>query len=95
MNPLYQMLMGQSEQNQVPQAQMQYSAQPPMFQNPIQKFNYIMQAMKNPAAFVKQAIPNLPPQIANDPNQILQWMQQSGMVTQQDIQNIASQLPFR
>ena len=80
MNPLYNMTFGNS------------GAQP-MFQNPIQKANYIMQAMTNPAAFVRQAIPNLPPEISNNPNQILQWMQQNGMVTQQDIQNAMSQMP--
>lgn len=89
MNQLYQMLNGQSAAITQPVMQ----SQGPAFQNPIQKWNYIMQAMANPAAFVRQAIPNLPPQIANDPNQILAWMQQSGMVTQQDIQNAANSIP--
>lgn len=83
MNPLYNMMYGNSG---MPVSQ-------PMFQNPIQKANYIMQAMTNPAAFVRQVIPNLPPEISYDPNQILQWMQQNGMVTQQDIQNAMSQMP--
>ena len=65
----------------------------PQFANPMQKANYILQAMRNPAAFVRQAIPGLPPQIANDPNQILQWMQQNGMVTQQQIQEAVNSMP--
>lgn len=88
MNPLYNMLVGQA-----PTQSYQQSYQQPTFQNPVQKANYIMQAMTNPAAFVRQAIPNLPPEISNNPNQILQWMQQNGMVTQQDIQNAANSIP--
>jgi hypothetical protein len=93
-NPLYQMLTGQGQQapmqQQMPQAPMMSGMR---FQNPLQKMNYIMQAMQNPAAFVKQHIPNLPDQIANDPNQILQYMQQNMGVTQQDIMNAQSQIP--
>lgn len=65
----------------------------PQFQNPIQKMNYIMQAMRNPAAFVKQQLPGIPDQILNDPGQILQYMQQNCGVTQADIQRVASQIP--
>ena len=65
----------------------------PQFQNPIQKMNYIMQAMRNPAAFVKQNISGIPDQILNDPNQILQYMQQNCGVTQADIQRASSQIP--
>lgn len=63
------------------------------FQNPIQKANYIRQAMINPAAFVRQALPNLPAEIANDPNQILNFMRQNMGVTDMDIQNAMSQIP--
>lgn len=91
MNPLYQQLMGQS----VPQ---QNSAQQPIsggpqFVNPIQKMNYILQAMRNPAQFVRQAIPDLPDNIANDPNQILQYLKQTRGVTDQQIQMAAGQIP--
>ena len=47
MNPLYNMLMGQQAVR--PQAPYQVYGQ--TFQNPLQKANYILQALKNPAAF--------------------------------------------
>lgn len=75
-----------------PVQQQSYAA--PQFQNPVQRANYILQAMRNPAAFVRQAIPDLPPQIANDPNQILQWLQQSGRVTPQQVQEAANSMPI-
>lgn len=63
---------------------------PPMsgmqFANPMQKAMYILQAMRKPAQFVKQHIPDLPEQIQNDPNQILQYLQQTRGVTNQQIQ---------
>lgn len=96
MTPLYQMLMGgnmaPSVPMQVPQPAPQMSGM--RFQNPMQKMNYIMQAMRNPAAFVKQHLPNIPDAIANDPNQILQYMQQNMGVTQMDIQNAQAQIPI-
>lgn len=63
------------------------------FANPMQKMGYIMQAMTNPAAFVRSVFPNMPNEISNNPNQILQWMQQTQGVTQQDIRNAENQLP--
>lgn len=89
MNPLYNMLTGR-QQMPVQNAQ---NFSPPQFPNPIQKLNYIMQAMRNPAAFVKQNIPGIPDQILNDPNMILRYMQEHCGVTQEDIQRAASQIP--
>lgn len=88
-HPLYNYMMG----NSIPmQPQPQQTMSPMTFQNPMQKMNYIMQAMRNPAAFVRQHL-NIPDQIANDPNQILQYMQSNMGVTQQDIQRVSSQIP--
>jgi hypothetical protein len=81
MNPIYQMLNGQTQASQ------------PQFLNPIQKANYIMQAMTNPAAFVRQAIPDLPPEIANDPVQILQYLKQTRGFTDSDIRSAANSIP--
>lgn len=92
MNPLFNMLMQQQSISQQSQ-QMPMMSGGPHFQNPIQKMNYIMQAMRNPAAFVKQAIPDLPNEIANDPNRILQYLQQTRGVTNEQIQQIAGQIP--
>lgn len=72
MNPLYQQIMS--------------GASSPSFQNPIQKMQYIMQAMTNPAAFVKQHIPDLPNEISGNPMAILNWLQQNKGVSNQQIQ---------
>lgn len=91
MNPLYQQLMGQSVPQQRPAQQPMSGG--PQFMNPMQKMNYIMQAMRNPAAFVKQAIPDLPDQIANDPNQVLNYIMQTRNITQEQVNQIARQVP--
>ena len=62
--------------------------------NPIQKANAIMQAMQNPAAFVKQAIPDIPAEIQNNPTQILQYLQQTRHITNDQIQNLINQNPY-
>ena len=91
MNPLYQQLMGQNIPQQNPAQQSMSGG--PQFANPIQKMNYILQAMRNPAQFVRQAIPDLPDNIANDPNQILQYLKQTRGITDQQIQMAAGQIP--
>ena len=62
-----------------------------MPQNPMQR---AIQAMINPAAFVKQVFPDIPPQIQNDPNQILSYLQQTKNISNSDIQNLVSQYPY-
>lgn len=66
------------------------------FANPIQKMNYIRQAMVNPAAFVRQHLPGIPEQALQDPtgNAVLQYMVSNMGVTQADIQNVRSQIPM-
>ena len=61
------------------------------FQNPLQKMNFIMQAMRNPAAFVRQNLPQIPQEAYNDPtgNGVLQYMMNNMGVTQRDIQNVS------
>lgn len=88
MNPLYQQIMGAAAPQNGMTAGMQFT-------NPIQKMNYIMQAMRNPSAFVRQHLPNIPDQAYSDPtgNGVLQYMIQNFGVTQQDIQNAARQMP--
>lgn len=88
-NPLYQMLMGGNI------GPMQNTQSPMMqpYANPIQNANAIYQAMRNPAQFVRQAIPDLPPDIANDPNRILQYLQQTRGITNEQIQMAASMIP--
>lgn len=77
-NPLYQMFGGGTP--------MQQSGM--MFQNPMQRMQYIMQAMTNPAAFVRQRFPDIPENIQNDPNQILGYLQRTRGISDQQIQQV-------
>lgn len=84
----------------IPQQMRQTPQQPmvsgiPQFQNPMQRMSYIMQAMQNPAQFVRQHLSGIPNEAFNDPtgNSILQYMQNYMGVTQQDIMNAQSQIP--
>lgn len=53
-----------------------------------QRVNQIMQTMQNPAAFVKQQFPDIPDNILNDPNQILQYLQQTRNISNAQLQQI-------
>ena len=88
-HPLQQYIPQQTTRQQP----MQQMSQGMQFQNPVQKMNYIMQAMKNPAAFVKQNLPGIPDQIVNNPESVLQYMRKNYGVTDADIQQAASQIP--
>ena len=60
------------------------------FQNPMQKMNYIMQAMRNPAAFVREQFPDVPENIRNNPDEILRYLQQTrGSQFAQDMQQVS------
>lgn len=87
MNPLYSMLMGGGNAPRQAPQQMQ------MPMNPIQKTNAIMQAMRNPSAFVRQMIPDLPPEIANDSAQVLRYLQRTRGISDEQIRQIASSIP--
>lgn len=80
MNPLFQQMMGSAMQQQTPA--------PSNMNNPIQRINYIRQAMANPAMFVKQRFPDIPDQILNNPEQILIYLQKTRGITNQDLQNL-------
>lgn len=88
-NPLYQMIMGGGMQQpnmgmQQPIQQMPQMTQPSRMPVMMQ----VMQAMQNPVAFVKKAFPDIPPEIENNPNQILGYLQKTRGITNQDIQNL-------
>lgn len=82
MNPLYQMMNGSMS-----------TAQPMMPQNPMQRMSFLMQAMQNPSQFVKQAFPDIPDNISNNPGQILQYLQQTRGITNQQVQQTMNQIP--
>ena len=78
MNPLYQQLMGQQQMsNMMPQQQM----------NPLQT---LLSAMNNPARFIKQKFPDIPDGMLNNPNQILQYLQQTRGISNQQIQQLVN-----
>ena len=84
MNPLFSMLMGGTPQRSGSQI---------MPMSPIQKANAIYQAMRNPAEFVRQMVPYLPPEISIDPNRLLQYLQQTRGISNEQIQQLAGQIP--
>ena len=85
-NPLYQQLFGGGVP--APGASPSFSARP----NPIRMITGIMQAMANPAAFVKQNFPDIPDGIKNDPNQVFNYLQQTRpQVSNQQIQEAQQQ----
>lgn len=84
MNPLYQMLSGNVPQ--APQSPMMPMMGP--MNNPMQRMGAIMQAMRNPAAFIKQRFPDIPDNIINNPDQILSYLQQTRGITDQQIQQL-------
>lgn len=82
MSNWYDRIMGQQPvQQPIQQTGMQ-------FQNPIQKAQYILQTLTNPAAFVKQQFPDVPDNIVNNPNQVLAYLQQTRGISNQQIQQL-------
>lgn len=59
------------------------------FHNPMQKMQYIMNAMTNPAAFARQQFPDIPENIQNNPNEILNYLQRTRGISDQQIQQIS------
>ena len=86
MTSLYQMLGQPMMQGQTPTSFGQQMSSAPRFANPVQRMSYIMQAMRNPAAFMKQVFPDIPDQIQNNPNMILDYLQRTRGITDQQIQ---------
>ena len=83
MNPLFQQLTGGMMPQQMPM--------PSNMMNPLQRIDFIRQAMANPALIIKQRFPDIPDQIMNDPGKILNYLQQTRGITDQDIRQITSQ----
>ena len=54
--------------------------------NSVQKFRYVLQAMQNPAMFIKQSFPDIPDQIMNDPSQILSYLQKTRGISNNQLQ---------
>lgn len=62
--------------------------------NPMmQQMQMIYQAMQNPQQFVQRAFPDIPQNIAQNPNQILQYLQQTRGISNAQIQGLMNQFP--
>lgn len=55
-------------------------------QNAMAQVGKIGRQIRNPQQMLQQFMQSVPAEIRNDPNQIISWMQQNGMVTQEMIQ---------
>lgn len=63
--------------NSQPQVQAPQTSGVRQFQNPMQKMQYIINAMRNPAAFISEQFPDVPENIRNNPNAVLNYLQQT------------------
>lgn len=73
--------------NAIPQVQ---KAQTPQKMNPMQQMQFAMNAMRNPAAFIQEQFPDVPENIRNNPNAILNYLAQTrGNRMAQDIQQVS------
>ena len=55
-------------------------------QNVMNRANQLAQQFQNPQQLISQMFPGIPAGIRNDPNQIINWLQQTGKVSDQQIQ---------
>jgi hypothetical protein len=78
--------MGRSIFSSMMPQQPQQFPQSPM--NPMQKMQMVMQAMTNPAAFVKHQFPDIPDDMLNDPNRIIQYLQQTRGITNDQLNQL-------
>ena len=86
MNPLFNMLTGGQNGPNLPVSP-QMNNVPPTPINGLQSvIERARSMMQNPMNAVRQFIPGLPENIANDPNAIINWLQQTGRVSPQQIQ---------
>ena len=89
MNPLYQALNGAMSS---PAGQMGMQPVPiaggPLgaLQNVMQRAQQLAGSLQNPQQLVSRYFPDAPAEIQHDPNQLLQWMQQTGRVNPQMVQ---------
>ena len=82
MNPLYQALTGGMG---APVNQMMSGSFGPM-QGILGRVQQLAGMLQSPQQMVARYFPDAPAEIANDPNQLLQWMQQTGKVNPQAVQ---------
>ena len=63
------------------------------FANPVQKMQYVMQAMTNPAQFMKEKFPDIPENIMYDPNKVMSYLQQTRGISNEQVNQVVQQMP--
>ncbi len=89
--PVYNQIMYGMMPQQAAQSYANPAMQMPM--TPMQKMNLVMQAMQNPIAVVRQRFPDIPDSIANDPNQIFQYLQRTRNISNEQLNQMTNQIP--
>jgi len=89
MNPFYQSLL----RNSTPVQSTVVQSAPPIMNGPIGVFQGVLQrarqiasGFQNPQQLVRQCFPDAPAEVAGDPDQLVNWLQQSGRVNPQMVQ---------
>ena len=63
-----------------------------MMQGVMQKAQQLAGTLQNPQQLVQRFFPDAPVQVANNPEQLLNWMKQTGRVNDQQIQMVRSMI---
>ena len=63
-----------------------------MMQSVMQKAQHLAGTLQNPQQLVQRFFPDAPAQVANNPEQLLNWMKQTGKVNDQQIQMVRSMI---
>jgi len=98
MNPLFQAFSGgfspmqNGMGNPAPQAM---NGPFGMMQGVMQRVQQMANNLQNPQQMIQQFFPNAPAEVRNDPEQLLNWLQQSGMYTPQQVQMARSMMGGR
>ena len=89
MNPLFQALTGGSAPVQAPmgqQMQNMFGGPVGMLQAAMQRAQQMAQQIGNPEQLVNRFFPNAPAEVRNNPDALVNWLQQSGIYTPQQVQ---------
>lgn len=63
-----------------------------MMQGVMQKAQQLAGTLQNPQQLVQRFFPEAPAQVANNPEQLLNWMKQTGRVNDQQIQMVRNMI---
>ena len=61
-------------------------------QNVMQQAQQMAQRFQNPQMLVQNFFPNAPAEVRNDPESLVNWLQQTGMVTPDQVQRARQML---